>query len=118
MTWSNNNLAHVHTWLSLKILKQQNKRFENAGATTMNQLVFWNPGDSLALRATRARTIASQIDNMFRLLQGAAYETGVTKTAAISAMTTILIDATCTMEELGDAADEAYRFNGEMSNVA
>jgi hypothetical protein len=118
MAWSNNNLAHVHTWLSLKVLKQHNKRFENAGTVKMNQLIFWNPGDSSAMRATKARTIATQMDNMFRLFQGATYESGVTKIAAINAMTTILVDAICTMEDLGDAADAGYRFNGELSDVA
>ncbi|MBC7982809.1 MAG: hypothetical protein H7Y02_03045 [Candidatus Obscuribacterales bacterium] len=112
--WSNNNLAHRHTWMGLIVLRElNNKTFDKAGALLMNSLASWSDLDSATMRATKSNTLAAQIDNIFRLFQGAQYESGITRAAAVKCMSTVLQTRSKTVKELGHCADDCYRFKNE-----
>lgn len=117
MGWSNNNLAHVHTWLALRVLEQSSKTFIASEKVKIREFEFWNDADSAAMRAQKARALAAQLDNIFRMFQGADYESGFTKIRAINALAGVLRDGDKTMPNLGDQADECYSFAGEMAHV-
>ena len=113
--WSNNNLAHIHTWMCLRVLNEipSNITFDIAGKIKMNELAFWSDLDSPAQRATKAKTIAAQIDNFFRLIQGAQYELGIDRALAVQAIAEVLQDATKALKKLARGADDCYRFRNE-----
>ncbi len=113
--WSNNNLAHVHTWLCMIALHElpTTSTFDVSGDKTMNGLAFWSDLDTVAQRATKANTLASQMDNIFRLFQGAEYEPGIERAMAVQSMSGILQDATQKLKNLAASADACYRFKNE-----
>jgi hypothetical protein len=112
--WSDNNLSCISTWLGLRILEQNKKTFPKSGDLTMRSLAFWNSSTTLEMRARQARTIAKQLDNLFRLVDGAEYEDGVTSARAVGDMARILTDGQQTMADLASANDDNYRFFGEL----
>jgi cytosine/adenosine deaminase-related metal-dependent hydrolase len=113
--WSNNNLAHIHTWMCLRILTQipTNTTFDVAGKVRMNALTFWSDLDSPAQRATKANSLAAQMDNFFRLIQGAQYEPGVDVGLALQSLATTLQDSAQAVKHLANKADACYRFRHE-----
>jgi hypothetical protein len=113
--WSNNNLAHVHTWMCLCVLNElpSNTTFDVAGKLRMNELAFWSDLDSPAQRTVKTNTMAAQMDNFFRLIQGAQYELGVERAIAVQAMAEVLQDATKPLKKLARSADDCYRFRNE-----
>ena len=115
--WSNNNRAHTQTWFALRVLEQKKKTFKTSKKVKMNGLAVWNPTASQQARALAARTLAIQMDNMFRMTFDAKYESGVTKAKAVSAMATILKTADKTMLDLAVTNDKNYAFLGEPGNV-
>ena len=117
MAWSNNNLAHVHTWMALRVLGQNGKTFAASENLKIREFEFWVDGDSAAMRAQKARALAAQMDNIFRLYQGASYEPGFTKVKAVNALAVILRGADKTMAELGEEADRCYFFAGEIQHA-
>jgi hypothetical protein len=114
MSWSNNNLAHVHTWMALRVLGQSSKTFDASEQVKVREFEFWVEGDSAAMRSQKARALATQLDNAFRLYQGADYESGYSKVKAINALAAVLRNGERTMAELGDEADACYFFAGEV----
>lgn len=117
MGWSNNNLAHVHTWMAMRVLGQSSKTFNASEKVKVREFEFWNAADSAPMRAQKARALAVQMDNIFRLYQGAKYESDFTKVKAINTLAAVLRNGDKIMVELGDQADECYSFAGEMTHV-
>ena len=113
MAWSNNNLAHRRVWWALFLLEQSQRTFSNSGDVKMNQLAFWVPGESAAIRKGKARGQARVLNNMFSDLFFAEFEPNVTKTKAVNAMVQVLIQGSATMEKLADEVDAMYLFEGE-----
>lgn len=113
--WSNNNLAHVHTWMCLRVLNELpgNTTFDVAGKLRMNELTFWSDLDSAAQQTFKANTLAAQMDNFFRLIQGAQYELDVERAMAVQALAEVLRDATKPLKKLARSADDCYRFRNE-----
>jgi len=114
--WSNNNLAHVHTWLCMVALHElpSTTTFDVAGDINMNGLAFWSDLDTPQMRATKANSLASQMDNIFRLFQGAQYEAGIERAAAVQAMAAVLQKASKKLKHLAASADDCYRFKNEV----
>jgi hypothetical protein len=112
--WSNNNLSCISTWIGLRILEQNKKTFDKSGDVAMKSLAFWNAAATQEMRTLQARTIGKQLDNVFRLIDGAEYEDGVTGTQAVRDMAKILADADQTIADLASANDRNYRFWGEV----
>jgi hypothetical protein len=112
MKWSNNNRACLTLWTTLIALGQLGKTqaFDAAGDKTMNTLTFFGQDASTEMKEVRAKALALQMDGVFRLLRGAVYETGVKAKDAVKGMTDVLTDATKTVSDLADAADDAYKF--------
>ena len=111
--WSKNNMAHRRTFLTLRILNQTKKQFDDAATQTMGQLAFTVPGDSSAMRREKARALASTMNNVFVDAFKTTLESDVTKTKAINSMVDVLVVPTATVEQLADAADVCYEFLGE-----
>lgn len=116
MAWSNNNLAHVHTWMALRVLGQSSKTFDASEDVKVCNYEFWVDGDSAAMRSQKARALAVQLDNIFRLYQGASYESDYSKLKAINALATVLRSGDKTIAALGEEADNCYFFAGEVHN--
>ena len=110
--WSNNNKAHVFTWIDLVALRELDRKvdFEAAGAETMSDLEFFRPADSSQMRRSRAKSLASQMDNLFTLLNKGTYEQGFNSTKAVNAMTDVLATKSKTVEDLGEVVDDCYAF--------
>ncbi|MFZ5625502.1 MAG: hypothetical protein ACOY71_13935 [Gemmatimonadota bacterium] len=111
--WSRNNAACRTTWLTLRVLDQTRKVFDDAGAVRMQDLGFWNPAATDALRRGAARALARQLDNVFTMIRGAKYENGKTSTAAVNAMVDVLVDGNKTIADLAAANDASYHFRME-----
>jgi len=109
--WNKNNLAHTNTFLALRILVQMNKDFDNAGGETMKKLAFWVAEESATLRRARAKSLASQLHNLFSMVFRSQLEEGVTKTASIKAMADLLANGESTVCDLADTADAQYDFS-------
>lgn len=117
MAWNNNNLAHIHTWMALRVLGQNDKTFAASENLKVREFEFWIEGESAAMRAQKSRVLAVQMDNIFRLYQGASYEPGFTKVKAINALAVILRGADKTMADVGGEADNCYFFAGEIHHA-
>ena len=111
--WSQNNLACKNTWITLRVLEQSKKAFDDSGGVRMDELEYWNPADSPAMRAAKARSLAIQVDNIFRDLSGAEYEKDVTRAKAVRDMVDALADKDRTMSDLASVNDSNYAFYGE-----
>ncbi len=114
--WSNNNLAHVHTWLCMIALHElpSTSTFDVSGDKAMNDLAFWSDLDSVEQRATKAGSLASQMDNIFRLFQGAQYESGIERAFAVQSMSEVLQNSKKKLQDLAARADDCFRFKNEV----
>lgn len=79
----------------------------------MKQLTFWNAAASAPVRTLQAKTLSFQMDNVFRLIRGAEYEAGVTRTKATGDMVAVLTDGEKTIADLAEVNDSNYKFWGE-----
>jgi hypothetical protein len=111
--WSPNNRACTSTWIALRVLEQSNRVFPKSGQIRMRQLAYWNSVASDAMRHLQARTLAKQMDNIFRVVQGATLEPGAKSDIAMEFMAATLIDGDRTMADLAEINDHLYRFWGE-----
>jgi len=111
--WSKNNLAHRRTFLTLRILEQTKRQFENAAGQTSSQLKFWVPGDSADIRKEKARALASMMNNIFVDAFKTEFEQDFDKTKSVNALTNVLSVKDSTVQELADTADGCYQFLGE-----
>jgi hypothetical protein len=110
--WNKNNLAHTNTFLALRILAQTARKFASAGAQQMQDLSFWVAGDSADMRGAKAKSLATQLHNMFTLAFDSKLESGATKVGSIKAMADVLADGNKTVNALADVADDNYDFSG------
>lgn len=108
--WSKNNRACLTTWSTLRILAQLSKPFDSAGAVTMGKLAMFNKNDDQAMRSSKALMLSIQLDNVFRDVRGARFETGVKQEAAVAEMKAVLEDDTKDVSGLAEVADDNYRF--------
>lgn len=111
--WSVNNRACTSTWMALRLLAQHKKVFGKTGELTMPHLAFWNSATSDEMRDVQARTLAIQLNNIFRAIDGATLEAGVKEADAISEMEALLVDEDKTVADLAEVNDSNYRFFGE-----
>ncbi len=111
--WSNNNRGHVLTWSGLLVLQQIDRQvdFDSAGPMTMDELDFFNPTDSNTMRRSKAQSLASQLDNIFRLLGGGKFEKGFNAAKTIKAITDVLATKDDPIETLGGVVDDCYQFS-------
>lgn len=116
-SWSNNNRAHTQTWFTLRVLNQSRRVFPKSGDIKMKQLTFFNPTASKSLRRTTAAALASEMNNIFRLIFDAKMESGIKQKAAIKDMTETLVAADKTMSDLAGVNDDNYKFLGEPGDV-
>lgn len=108
--WKTNNLACLHTWTTLFIMKQSQKSFKNSGEIKMKDFLFYNPILSPELLKKEAKSLAVDLDQAYINTCFAAYEAGITKTKAIDDMTALLLNANKTMAHLAEKVDEDYQF--------
>lgn len=107
-TWSKNHRACTTTWSTLLALTQLNETFKDAGELPMTGLTFWT--GSADARRTRAEGLATQIDNIFRIIRRARFEEGVTETDAASGLVSALLNAEGSVADLAEVADQKYHF--------
>ena len=112
-TWNRNNRACTTTWTTLRLLHQTIEKLETAGLITMENLAFWNSTSSPEFRKIQAQTLSFQMDNVFRMVRKATYETGTTQEKAINDILKILLDKEKTIADLAAANDHHYLFWGE-----
>jgi hypothetical protein len=108
--WTSNNLACLHLWTSLYIMKQLRKTFKDSGVLKMKELLFYNPLLTQNELEFEARGIADHLDIVFRKTWGAKYETGVDRNKAVNDMTGILITANKTVADLAENIHNNYEF--------
>ncbi|MBN2226973.1 MAG: hypothetical protein JW763_06380 [candidate division Zixibacteria bacterium] len=108
--WSKNNAACLTTWITLRVLEQSFKVFNDSAAITMKELAYWNTAASDDMRKIQATTLAHQLDNIFIKIRCARYEEGKTAEQAVSDTVTVLIDADKTMNDLAAVIDANYLF--------
>jgi len=108
--WSPNHRACTATWIALRMLAQSERPFPSSGTVRMDQLTFFNAAASGDMRRLQAGTLAKQLDNFFRQIDGAVFEAGKDAVAALSEMREALLNADNTMAWLATVVDAAYRF--------
>jgi hypothetical protein len=96
--------------MALRMLDQSVRPFPPSGAVRMDELTFFNATASDEMRRFQARTLAKQLDNFFRQIDGAKFESGATAVGAVSDMTEALLTAELTMADLAGVVDGGYRF--------
>lgn len=112
-SWSNNNRAHALTWMALRVMEQNSKIFKESGDLRMDQLAYWSTVATDQMRDLQASALAAQMDNMFRMVSKAKYETGVDQNVAIESIRKTLVTGDKTVSELGELNDDNYEFLGE-----
>jgi len=112
--WNKNNLAHTNTFLALRILAQTKRKFSAAGNLAVKQLEFFVAGETPQMRAARAKSLASQMHNLFVMVFASRLEQGATNAGAVKTMADVLADGEKTVHELADAADEKYDFSEQI----
>lgn len=115
--WSKNHRACLTTWSTLLLLHQLREVFRDAGALRMDQLAFWNPLASSELLRLQVTTLAHQIDNVFRQIRGAEFESGITDEIALARITEVLVNPAQTVSDLAAAADDCYKFYQEADDA-
>jgi hypothetical protein len=113
MAWSNDNSACLVTWGVLAALQQTEDAFADVGEDFMPALWFWNPNDDEVMTKKKARSLASQMEKVFRLV----FEAKLVKGNAVDAMTAmaeILGNEDKKIEDLAAKVDELYTFPGEI----
>ncbi len=115
--WSRNNRACTTTWITLRVLDQNDRVFKDSGVVKMSELTFWNQAASTEMRKLQASTLANQMDNMFRHIRGAQYEEGVTREKAVADMVNTLTTENRNIADLAAVNDANYLFWGEEQNV-
>ena len=111
--WDHTKVHCLVTWLTLVDLDQTSRGFGTTGNAKMTNLTFWNPGDSVAIRRAKARTVAIQSDNLFKRYWGTTYEQGKSRSKAINAALRCMTDKDKTVADLAEANDEHYLYYGE-----
>jgi hypothetical protein len=96
--------------MALRMLDQSVLPFAPSGAVLMRQLTYFNAAASDGMRRFQAGTIAKQLDNFFRQIDGARFEDGVTPIVALSDLTEALLAAEQAMADLAGVVDKDYRF--------
>jgi len=79
----------------------------------MDQLTYWAATGSADMRAQRAKAMATEMDNIFRMILKAGLEPGVDAGRAIGGIETTLATADKTIRDLAVINDEHYVFLGE-----
>ncbi|MBN1931889.1 MAG: hypothetical protein JW786_09815 [Desulfobacterales bacterium] len=115
--WSKNNRACKTTWSTLRILDQLNAVFGKAGDLKMKELTYYNQTSSKDQRASMARMLSVQLDNIFRELRGARYEDDITGDKAIGSMVEVLTTPDATVALLAEKCDVNYKFYGEEEDL-
>lgn len=110
--WTNNNMAHVSTWGSLKDLKQHGKRFEQAATLCMKQLDFYNPAESPAQRRVTAKPWVVAFMALTKAWP-AEFEEGCTYGKTLDELLDAFVDGDKTMPQLAQIVDDCYRFPTE-----
>ncbi len=82
--WGTSNRAAKTTWSTLSVLDQQALPFNDAGAVMLNKLAYWGTGESPQTQMTKSKSLAIQIDNIFRSIRGINYENSIDKSSVIS----------------------------------
>ena len=115
MKWSNNNRACKTVWSTLIALDQfsETQVFKTAGDKKIKTLTFFPKDAAGDVVNVRAKSLARQLDKVFRLVRGASYEKTITQNKAITAMSEVLKDGDKTVADLADVSDDAYLFFGE-----
>ena len=112
-SWNKNNRACKTTWSTLRILDQLTKTFKDTGSLKMKDLTFWNQTAGGDLRASVARMLCIQMNNIFINIRRAKYEEGISASKAVEAMTEILSDPDKKVEDLAEVNDNNFEFLGE-----
>jgi hypothetical protein len=76
----------------------------------MDQLTFFNAAASDEMRRFQATTLAKQLDNFFRQIDGAQFEDGTSPEDAVTGVRDALCTAELTMADLAGVVDASYRF--------
>lgn len=108
--WNPNNLACQCTWAELFVLRQSRKSFSNSGNVKMQDMLFFNPAAGSSTLENEAKMLADELDNIFRKVDGARFEDGVTRAKALADTVAILKQANKTMTELAEVIDINYLF--------
>lgn len=108
--WNKNNRACTTTWITLKVLDQNHKVFVDSGTVKMDELNYWNPGDSPSARDLKANALSIQIDNVLRMIRKAKYEKGVDNDKAIGDTANSLKNSKLTISQLAEIMDNNYLF--------
>lgn len=111
--WTKNNRACTTTWTTLRVLHQIIDKFDNAGEVTMKELAFYNLSPDIEFRKVQASALAFQIDNVFRMIRRAVYESGTTQEKAVNEIISTLLDEKKTVAHLALVSDRNYVFWGE-----
>ena len=111
--WDRNNLACQCTWADLFVLKQSRKPFKDSGEIQMRDLLFFNPAAGSGTLENEDKMLADELDIIFRRVDGAKFEKGVTKAKAQADMVAVLKKATQTMADLAEVINANYLFWGE-----
>lgn len=115
MSWSSSNIAHAALYSFEKWDHDVSGiSFKNAGEWSTDYLIGFAAGGSAEERKNKVEAHARKLDQVFKALFHASYEDDVDRAKAISAMAEVLGEPRKTMADLGEVADSAYKFRGEL----
>jgi len=106
--WTNSNLAHVKTWIHLRVLEQHNMVFRDAGDLKVSAFPIWLEGNS----HRSAEQLATMLDSFFCNLDRAKRNTPKSR----DLLAGLLLAGRSNGKDvrwLADGIDELYNFRGE-----
>ena len=115
MSWNSNNTAHAALYSFEKWDHDvSGVSFNKAGEWSTDYLIGFAAGGSAEDRKNKVEAHARKLDQAFTALFHTNYENEFDRAKAISAMEEVLGDPGKTMADLGEPADNAYKFRGEL----
>jgi len=114
MSWSSNNTAHAALYSFEKWDHDVSGiSFKKAGEWSTDYLIGFAAGGSAKDRKNKVEAHARKLDQVFTALFHATYEDDFDRAKAVRAMEEVLSDSEKIMGDLGEIADNAYKFRGE-----
>ena len=112
MKWSSNNKACKTVWSALMALDQidEDQSFKSTGQMKISELRFFPKDETQDEIDIRAKSLALQMDKIFRMIRGASYQEGVSRVIAVTKITDILKVQEQLVADLADKTDDKYLF--------
>lgn len=116
LSWDPDVHAHNQTWMYLFLKREVMSSFPDSKAVKMQQMAWWNPAASPAVRRIDAEKLAIELHRFFKDAMRRPYEDGFADggfAAAITALADTLVVKDNVLPALAATVNDIFRFKDE-----